>query len=344
MNRISIVLPDCTRPLPFEQVLPILERVFPNLEHWVIGLGLHRALTPSEHLRFQSHTTKPIVEHDPDNCTDICSTGDPSFGIFSPLLETDWTLTVGVMEVHQYAGVSGGYKGVVVGCGSRKSIAHLHRRELVCDPNVEVGRIEGNPFRAEIERLGKTTPCRFGLQWVPSLQEWWFGTPEALLDEAKQHIKPWYWIHEQVDTVILSVPDSKGQTLYQASRAATYLALSPNPPLKERGTIVLKASLMEGIGSEQGFVDALNRFRPPYQECLTQELSGAGSQRIWMLARLMKRFNLVLMGVKNPTEFETLGFRVVEDGLVEPVETALLVKQPFDRIPQYSTILHDIQS
>ena len=334
-NRISVVLPDCTRPLPFEKVLPTLERVFPNLEHWVIGLGLHRSLTETERRRFQCLTTKPILEHDPDRCSVICSTGEHSFGIFSPLLETDWTLTVGVMEVHQYAGVSGGYKGVVVGCGSRKSIAHLHRRELVCNPNVEVGRIKGNPFRAEIERLGKVTPCRFGLQWVPSLKEWWFGTPEALLAEAQTCIQPWYWIHEQVDTVVLSVPESKGQTLYQASRAATYLALSPNPPLVEGGTIVLKASLQEGIGSEQGFVDCLNRFSPPYQECFAHSLSGAGSQRIWMLARLMSRFNLVLTGVHNPTEFQMLGLKVVKDGFTESCDTTLFVEQPFERIPQY---------
>ncbi len=303
------------------------------MRHWVVGLGLHRRLTESEYSRLSELVQKPILQHHPDECTVIEESSFGSFGIFSPLLQTEWTLTVGVMEVHQYAGVSGGYKGVVVGCGSGDVIAHLHRRDMVCHPNVEVGRIEGNPFREEIERLGVKTPCRFGLMWVPSLGEWWFGTPSQLLSEAKQQISPWYKISQPVDTVVLKVPSSKGETLYQASRAATYLALSPSPPLREGGTIILEASMAEGLGSEQGFCDALQRFRPPWSETLYLDLAGAGAQRIWMLARLAQRFHLVLSGVENPDLFRSIGLVVSDDLEIEKGEW-LLVEQPFTQIPQ----------
>ena len=335
-DRISVVLPDCTRPLPFEKVLPILEKVFPNLEHWVVGLGLHRSLTEAERLRFQCLTTKPILEHDPDRCIDIDVVEGVSIGIFEPLLQTAWTLTVGVMEVHQYAGVSGGYKGVVVGCGSRTSIERLHRRELVCDDRVVVGAIVGNPFRAEIERLGKNTQCRFGLQWVPSLNEWWFGTPEALLAEAQTCIQPWYEVDRLYPGVVLNIPKSKGVSLYQASRAATYLALSPNPPLVERATIVLKASMVEGLGAEKGFVNALKSHKPPWETCLGKDIPGAGAQRIWMLARLANRYRLVLTGVEDPALFHEVGIPVISE--LEIKEEWLYLQNPFKQIPQYRTV------
>ena len=107
---ISVVLPDFTRPLPFEQLLPSVEQSFPNLLHWVVGLGLHRQLTSTE-LRFlQDLTDRPIHQHNPDKCIAIDKRDGQDLGISHHLFASRWILTTGVIEIHQYAGVSGGYK------------------------------------------------------------------------------------------------------------------------------------------------------------------------------------------------------------------------------------------
>ena len=334
LDRVSVVLPDCTRPLPFERAMPFLERVLPNLEHWVVGLGLHRTLTDRELSRLSNLTPKTILQHNPDCCTEIDVVDGESLGVFSPLFDTDWTLSVGVIEVHQYAGVSGGYKGVVVGCGSRSLISRLHRRALVCDSNVVVGRISNNPFRAEIERLGARTPCTRCLAWVPSLQEWWYGTPNQLMVEADRYISPWSYTNQLFDGIVLNVPETKATSLYQASRAATYLALSPNPPLKDGATIVLNARMIEGIGSEIGFVNALQRFKHHWQDALLYDLSGAGAQRMWMLARLAKRFKLGVLNPEDPELFLEFGLDVVQS--TEISESWPVMTDPFNQILQCS--------
>lgn len=330
-DKISVVLPDFTRSLPFNQLLPLVERAFPNMLHWIVGLGLHRGLTSEEFALLQSRTKRPIHQHSPDDCIPIDEVDGCALGVSRHLFESKWILTTGVIEIHQYAGVSGGYKGVVVGCGSRASIARLHGRQMVCHPEVEVGKIIGNPFRDEIERLGYLLPYTMALMWVPSLQEWWFGRPEDVLNEASVHLSPWKPVERVYDGVVLHVPAVKAVSLYQASRAATYLALSPNPPLKPGAQIVLNAQMPEGLGTEMGFVRALHNFPPPWTETLTMNLEGAGSQRMWMLARLAKRFTLSVRGVLTPEVFESIRIPVHNGDIPSKW---LQVHSPFNQIPQ----------
>ena len=330
-DTISVVLPDCTRPLPFEEVLPLVETSFPNMQQWIVGLGLHRQLTTSEMVFLQNNTSRPVQQHDPDDCVSIDEIAGCSVGVSRHLFASEWILTVGVVEVHQYAGVSGGYKGVVVGCGSRNSISRLHAREMVCHPKVEVGKIVDNPFRDEIERLGRLLPYTMGLMWVPSLREWWLGNPEDILLEASTCILPWKMVQKMYDGVVLHVSSVKGVSLYQASRAATYLALSPRPPLNLGAKIIIDAQMPEGLGSESGFVEALNRFSASWTEVLEVDIQGAGSQRMWMLARLAQRYQLYVRGVDTPEVFEAVGIPVY-NGVIP--SDWLQVYSPFNEIPQ----------
>ena len=95
------------------------------------------------------------------------------------LFESQWILTTGVIEVHRY-----GYQVLQRRRGwmwFKRVNLKLHAREMVCHHKVEVGKIIDNPFRDEIERLGRLLPYTMSLMWVPSLQEWWLGRPEDIL-------------------------------------------------------------------------------------------------------------------------------------------------------------------
>jgi hypothetical protein len=59
-------------------------------------------------------------------------------------------------------------------------------------------------------------------------------------------------VPEPVAACILRVPRAKAANFYQASRAATYLALSPSPPLLDGARIVLDAACPDGAGDGSG--------------------------------------------------------------------------------------------
>ncbi len=332
-DRVVVTIPDCTRPIDCVPVLQSLESRLGSISGVVVGLGLHRRLSKEEWQLFKEVSHMDIMNHDPDDCIGIDQRDGVSIGVSKRIMNADWSITVGTIEIHQYAGFSGGYKGVVVGCGSRNSISRLHSRHFVCSETVKVGVVKDNVFRSEIERIGALTNCQLALGFVPSLGEWWFGRPSALNSLAQEVLRPWESVERMYGGAILKVPESKGQTFYQASRAATYLALSPNPPIKNGGSLILSAKLTEGLGSEDGFRNALHTYESPWKETLDEDLKGAGAQRIWMLARLMQRFKLVLHGVENPTLFKSLGIQVVE----ELPREYLVVEDCFSQIPQLSS-------
>ncbi len=331
-ENVAIAIPDHTRPLDTAMVLDCLFQQLMGEKSVIVGLGLHRNMTETE---LESIRRFSPFQHDPSDCLPIKMDTGERVSLSRRIVQADWSISVGVAELHQYAGVSGGYKGVVVGCGSQRLIADLHRRELVCAPGVRIGQVKGNPFRDRIDMIGRASNCRVSLVHVPAAKCWLFGLPDAVTREAARIINPWEWISQPANGVVLRVPFSKSTSLYQASRAATYFALSPFPALIEGGTIIIEALLPEGLGAEEGFVRGMKSLAPPWSTVLTGPApQGAGAQRIVMLALLAQKYKLVLRGCVNPILFQKLGL----DASSVPAEVLpgwLDVTDPFTSIPQW---------
>jgi hypothetical protein len=250
----------------------------------------------------------------------------------------DTLITVGCVELHQYAGVSGGHKGVVVGCGGRATLNHLHSKAFVCHPDVQVGLLEGNPFRDRVDALGTLVGVDLALQWVPG-HGWLAGPPTAILREAANLLDPWIPISEPVETALLKVPASKAVNFYQASRAATYLALSPSPPLVPGARLVLDAACPEGLGlgsGELAFAELLAKTPPPWGSLLEGDgPQRAGGQRALMLARLASRFRLKVAGCENVDALKSAGIEATSRSAQEVAgDGALVVEAPFLKLPQ----------
>ncbi len=274
------------------------------------------------------------VQHDPDDVVPTAVINGIPGAVSRHVADAPFSIAVGVVELHQYAGVSGGHKAVAVGCGGRETILALHHRDRVLASKVEIGRIAGNPFREAVDALGEAGGCRLALVWVPSVGLWMFGPPRAVVAEALSRMEPWTWHSQPVDGAVLEVGPEKAVSLYQASRAASYLALSPRPPLVEGATLVLRAACPDGLGSEEGFVRALRRSRPPWAELLTGDPPvGAGAQRAVILALMARRYRLVVEGCIDPAPFIDVGIEA-RSTTVEPPPTWLQVSRPFQQIPQ----------
>ena len=328
---VALIITDQTRPLKPSIALKALQRRINGDISVIIGLGLHREMTAQELVGLEEFSP---IQHNPDELSSIRLASGETVSLSSSVLEAEVSISIGVAELHQYAGVSGGYKGITVGCGSRKLIGALHSREMVCHSSVQLGRVEGNIFRERIDEIGRHSNCALALNFIPSTGDWLFGIPDRVTRQARKRIHPWMPVSRVYEGVRLHVPSSKAGSFYQASRAATYLALSPNPPLKTGGTIELVAGCEEGLGEEWGFVQALREAVPPWSSVLEgEEPRGAGAQRIVMLARMARRFQLRIVGCKACDSFQEIGIDTQPD--IPPLSEGWLeIHQPFQQIPQ----------
>jgi hypothetical protein len=116
---------------------------------------------------------------------------------------------------------------------------------------------------------------------------------------------PLEWMH-------LEVPAAKAQSFYQASRAATYVALAERPAIRHGGRLILDAPCPEGLGAgsgERAFAKALERGR----ERLLEELRtddkaiAGGEQRAYVLALALERAEIVTVGAAPMPELAAFG-------------------------------------
>ena len=324
-----VTIPDSTRPIdPLPALRAVMDRA-PNVKAVVVGLGLHQPMDiPASWKAF------PILQHDPDDCISTKIVDGIPGAVHRSFLHAEASLSIGVAELHQYAGFSGGHKGVAVGCGGRETISTLHHRDRILNSGVRIGVLNGNPFRACIDELGKAAGCRWALNYSPQHDSWFFGKPSSVLERIAGQSTSWYPVFHEVSSVLLTVPKSKGQSLYQASRAATYLALSPNPPLREGAELWIEAPLTKGFGSEEGFVRALHQHLHPWSSLLTGDApTGAGAQRAVVLAKVCARYRLRMFGVQNPEMFRRVGLWASSEPAPRD-KVDLIVSHPFHQLPQ----------
>lgn len=176
-DKVAIVIPDITRPLPNERLLGWL---FAELDHvpadnFVIvnGTGSHRVNTPAEleqmvgkdvaaryrivnHNSHEAATMKLAGKTPPDGRND----GREVF-YNREYVEADKRIVMGFIEPHFMAGFSGGYKGIFPAVADIDSIMHYHRAEVIGSPMSTWGVLEGNPTQQQIRANGSLLPVDF---------------------------------------------------------------------------------------------------------------------------------------------------------------------------------------
>jgi nickel-dependent lactate racemase len=333
-----ICVPDATRSVDTPAALRALAKVLGPGAKVLVGLGLHRTLTSGELNLLTVAWPGPLLQHTPDRCVYQGMVQGLPFHVHPAVLQADHIIAVGAVELHQYAGFSGGHKAVVVGCGGRATLGALHAREMVCDPKVQVGKLLDNPFRDAIDAMGEVLGrSNFALQQLPD-RHWVSGPTQSAFEHAARLLSPWRRVDKRYARVIVDVPPSKASNFYQASRAATYLALSPSPPLLPGAEIILNAACPEGMGQgsgERAFAKLMRQTPFPWQALLDGPVpQGAGIQRAFMLARLAEHYRLSVMGCQRPELLTAHGISASPYPPEVTVDT-LHVRQPFVQLPQW---------
>ncbi|MDP9365509.1 MAG: nickel-dependent lactate racemase, partial [Chloroflexota bacterium] len=167
-----VVIPDITRPLPTDRLLPW---IFAELAHVpaanvvvINGTGSHRANTPDE-LRAMvgAEVLKRyrVVNHDAHDAGTLATAGSTSDGLPVAMardyVEADRRIVLGFIEPHFMAGFSGGYKGVFPAVADIASIMHYHRAAAIGHPKSTWGVLDGNPTQEQIRWNGALLPVDF---------------------------------------------------------------------------------------------------------------------------------------------------------------------------------------
>ncbi|MCL7451669.1 MAG: nickel-dependent lactate racemase [Anaerolineae bacterium] len=258
-QQVDIVTSDLTRPCPSERLLPLVldelaaGGVRDEEVMVVLARGLHRPMTAGEvetAVGAEVYRRLRIVNHDPADCVrlGVTSAGTP-VEIFRPLVEADFRICLGNLELHYFAGYSGGAKAVLPGCASRATLNANHA--LMVRPEARAGRLAGNPVRADLEEGAAMLGVDFVLNVVMDghrLAGAVAGDVTAAhrrgceLVAARGIVE----IERPADVVLVSAGGHpKDLNLYQAQKALDNAAYA----LRDGGVLILAAECPEGLGN-----------------------------------------------------------------------------------------------
>jgi nickel-dependent lactate racemase len=336
-RRVCVVVTDLTRACPDRELLPgiagqlRLAGVRDDQVILLVALGLHRPMTRSElaeKLGPQAVGRFTVIQHEAQNPDRLVDLGETSNGVPATVnrcaFESDLLIATGLVEPHQYAGFSGGFKTLAIGAGGEPTITVTHGPAYVEHPGVRLGKVDGNPFQVAVSEAGTRAGLRFIVNVIPGRDGWPVavaaGEPQAtfgrLVEEARRVFT--VRVPRVYDVAIAGVGYPKDTNLYQASRAASYLVFGPKPVVRPGGFVIVPAGLDEGPGQgpgEQRFFRTMRDapdVRAIIEEARTKGYK-AGEQRAFVMAKVLEHCRVVVVGSRYP--------EVVRQAKMIPAET-----------------------
>jgi lactate racemase len=303
-----ILICDVTRPVPNHLLLPPILR---TLEASgiarrdiliLIATGLHRPNEGAEleemvgpeiarQYRIENHHGKILEEHDYLGTT---PNGVPVH-LDSRYVRADLKITTGLIEPHRMVGYSGGRKVICPGIAALETVKVWHGPRFLEHPRADCGILDGNPVHEENTRIAQMAGCDFIVNVCID------GQRRILWVGAGDMIRAW---HEGVAFVegVVKVPVAKAcdvvvtscagypldTTWYQAVKGLT----GAMPIVTEGGTIVLAASLSEGLGSpefQQRLADSRYLTRVSSANEAVPEFCRMDEWQLVMFAKVAKR-------------------------------------------------------
>lgn len=256
---VCIVTSDVTRPMPTALVLPaLLEElaaagVTRDRITVVFGLGIHRPHTPEEHRKLVGEGVYGTLRLLDSDASDMVFLGTTTRGtpvdVFGPVVRADRRICLGNIEMHYFAGYSGGCKAIMPGVSTHSAIQANHSRMV--EPTAVAGRLEGNPIREDIEEAG----ALLGVDWILNVVldedkrvvRAVAGHPVLAHREGCRYLDAMYKvaIPKKAD-VVVATPGGfpKDLNLYQAQKALD----NAQHAVRDGGCIVLAAACTEGPG------------------------------------------------------------------------------------------------
>jgi nickel-dependent lactate racemase len=174
--------------------------------------------------------------------------------IDSRYIDAELKITTGLIEPHLMAGFSGGRKLICPGIAALATIKVWHGPDFLEDPRADCGILDGNPVHEESTWIGRHAGCDFIVNVVINTQrsvlKFVAGDMEQAFHEGVDYCRQVVSdsVPEPVDIVVTSCAGYPlDTTFYQAVKGL----VGALPIVKQGGTIIMAASMSEGIGSPQ---------------------------------------------------------------------------------------------
>jgi nickel-dependent lactate racemase len=262
-----ILICDITRPVPNKLILPPLlrtleEQGIPHEEILIlVATGLHRPNQGAEleemvgseivrRYRIENHFGKRLADH---AFLGVTPNGVPAY-IDRRYVEADLKITTGLIEPHLMAGYSGGRKVICPGIAALETVRIWHGPGFLEHPRADCGFLDGNPVHEENTRIARMAGCDFivnvcidgqrRITWAGAgdMEKAWMPGVRFVETVVKVPVR------EPMDVVVTSAAGYPlDTTWYQAIKGLT----GALPIVKQGGTIILAASLTDGIGSPE---------------------------------------------------------------------------------------------
>ena len=262
-----ILICDITRPVPNKVLLPPMLKILeqegiPRDEILIlVATGLHRPNQGAEleemvgadivkHYRIENHFGKKLSDHE---FLGVTPNGVPAY-IDRRYVQADLKITTGLIEPHLMAGYSGGRKVICPGIAALETVKIWHGPKFLEHPKADCGFVDGNPVHEENTRIAKMAGCDFianvcidgqrRILWVGAgdMEKAWRQGVRFVEDVVRVPVP------QPSDIVVTSAAGYPlDTTWYQAIKGLT----GALPIVKQGGTIVLAASLTEGLGSPE---------------------------------------------------------------------------------------------
>ncbi len=259
-KRITIISDDQTRPTPAVDILPPLVDLLNQLGvrdrdvELVVGRGTHRFPDRADlelKLGKEMLDRLKVTVHDADNDSILTLMGETSRGtpvwVNRLVAEADFTIGVGTIAPHYFAGYSGGPKIILPGVCGRETIVRNH--VLTADPEAVQGTRKGNPVWEDMLEAARIVGLDAKLDLVltadKKVYKMFLGDVEASQDHGVKAFTEVYGVSipRMVDVTITSGYPLEAD-LIQSSKAI----MSANSITKKGGAIILSSACFDGPG------------------------------------------------------------------------------------------------
>lgn len=314
-----VVVCDITRPVPNALLLPPILRTIEGAGvprsgiTILVATGLHRPNEGEElvelvgefvakHYRCENHHGKATEEHDYLGTT---PNGVPAW-IDNRYTRAELKITTGLIEPHLMAGYSGGRKVVCPGIAGLETVSVWHGPRFLEHPKADCGSVEGNPVHEENTLIAQMAGCDFivnvcidGKRKVTGL---WAGDMIRAWEEGVKFCRDVVraGIPKPADVVVTSCAGYPlDTTWYQAVKGLT----GALPIVRKGGTIVLAASLAEGLGSPE-FRAMLDRYEATgaYDRPSERETCEMDEWQLVMLKKVLQHCRVKVVSGGLPAE------------------------------------------
>jgi nickel-dependent lactate racemase len=260
-----ILICDITRPVPNEMILrPMLAQLeeagIPRNRIVILNAtGLHRPNHGAElvemvgqyivdNYRIENHHGEVLSEH---TYYGESPRAVPIW-VDTHYAKADLKIATGLIEPHLMAGFSGGRKLICPGISALETVKAWHSPKFLEHPKADCGFLIGNPVHEENTWIGRKVGCDFIVNVVIDSQrrplKWVAGDMEEAFLEGVEFVRGVVrdTVPSPVDVVVTCAAGYPlDTTFYQCVKGMT----GALPIVKEGGTIILAASMSEGIGS-----------------------------------------------------------------------------------------------